>query len=151
MIDATIPMTSAEFRILRERLGVEVGWLADEFGVSVRAVNRWETGQRPVSHRRADQIRSMVAATDHFIARIVAELTLDDDDSPVLLTYRSDAEYRREHPDLPWPAAWHRAAMGRVVERFPTARLRYHSEDVSDGPSLDDDDIVEDEVADDDE
>ena len=138
MIDTdreVVAMTRAEFRIARERLGLTRVWLHQELGVQERAVYRWESGERPISTERAEQIRQMVAFTDDFIDQVAAELTLAAEDERTVLTYYDDDEYKREHPGTAWPASWHRAAMGRVAERVAGVRIRYFTPE----PDLDDD------------
>lgn len=128
----TTPMTAAEFRIARERLGVTGDWLAGQLGVEPRAVRRWESGDRVIVEERAQQIRQIIEATDTFIEQIVDELEASGERD--IVTYPSDKAYRAEHPDLIWPASWHRAAMGRVAELVEGApvRIRYIADEDAD-------------------
>lgn len=121
-------MTSAEFRIAREALGVSGEWLAAELDVTERTLRRWETGTTRVPAGVAADMTKIQAATDRFVAQIVEQLAHDnaDDEAPWwVLTYASDAAYRAEWPELTWPAGWHRAAMGRVMQRLPQVRVHF--------------------------
>jgi hypothetical protein len=44
---------------------------------------------------------------------------------PGVLTYRSDAEYHAAHPEIPFPAAWHRAVTARVAQEVPGLAIAY--------------------------
>lgn len=120
-------MTAAELRATRELLGLTAEWLADQVGVALRTVRRWEHGQSPVPPGVAADVAALAEDTADFVGQVVDELrgTADEDPEPWLITYATDEAYRAEHPDQPWPASWHRAAMARVVDAYPAARLRY--------------------------
>lgn len=123
-------MTAAEFRVARESLGVTMEWIAAELGVAERTVRRWESGVTRVPDGVAADVRAIQAATDRFVAQVVDRLQADhvddeDGESWWVLTYASDAAYRAEHPDMTWPAGWHRAAMGRVAQALPRVRIKF--------------------------
>jgi hypothetical protein len=50
-----------------------------------------------------------------------------DAPEPVLVTYRSDAEYHAAHPELEprWPASWHRAVCARIAQEVPALSIVY--------------------------
>jgi len=41
-------MTPAQFRAIRERLGLSQAQLADRLGVAMNSVSRWEIGEREI-------------------------------------------------------------------------------------------------------
>lgn len=121
-------MTAAEFRIARDHLGLPGEWLADRLGVALRTVRRWDSGASPVPAGVLVEIEEIEDETARFVAAVVESLREDgpDDDGVAwVTTYASDAAYRTEHPDLDWPASWHRAAMGRVSRELPWVRLTF--------------------------
>jgi len=52
-------MTGAEYRVIREGLGLSRMKLAVELGVSVNTIARWELGSRPVTERTAREIERL--------------------------------------------------------------------------------------------
>ena len=121
-------MTAAEFRIARERLGVPGDWLATQIGVTGRTVRRWEADRAPVPEGVEADLRAVEEETAAFVAAVVEALRddePDDDGARWVTTYASDAALVLEHPDSPWTAGWHRAAMGRVAQALPGVRVRY--------------------------
>lgn len=126
--DPAAVMTAAEFRVVRERLGVSGEWLADELSVAERTVRRWESGVSQVPSGVASALAQMEETTDRFVEAVTESLREDGPDHHGqwwVTTYASDAAYRTEHPDLTWPAGWHRAAMGRVARQVPGVRLTF--------------------------
>lgn len=120
-------MTAAELRLARETLGVPAQWLADRLNVTLRTVRRWEsTG--PVSAHAAAVTRDLLRAQDEFVDAVVAALSDDNTAGETDLwvsTYANDDDYHAEHPDLLWPASWHRAAMARAARALPGVRVTY--------------------------
>lgn len=106
-------MTSAEFRILREQLGVTTDWLAEQFGVDHRTVRRWDTGASRVPDGVAADMDRIRAATDDFVDQVASEVV--DADQEQLVVYRDEVQFRESWPGLNYPAGWHRAAIGRVA------------------------------------
>lgn len=121
-------MTAAEFRIARERLGVSGDWLAGKLGVADRTIRRWEADTAAIPEGAAADLEDLDAATDDWIEQVLEVLREDGpnaDGEWWVSTYASDAAYRLEHPDVDWPAGWHRAAMGRVAQALPGVRVRF--------------------------
>lgn len=133
---ADVAMTSAEFRVLRERLGVTAEWLAERLPstrtgqppVTLRTVRRWDHGHSPVSGAAAEAMYDLADQTADFVDQVLDVLADDEPDEMGELwvtTYASDEAYRLAHPDTDWPASWHRAAMGRVAEADTRVRLSF--------------------------
>ncbi|KJR10258.1 helix-turn-helix domain-containing protein [Gordonia sihwensis] len=120
-----VRMTSAEFRVARETLGLTTSWLATQFGVDERTVRRWDTGENPVPDARAALMLHLIEFTDDFITQVIDGLDCDGDS--VVVVYREDEDLHRMWPAVPYPASWHRAAMGRVAAQTGI-RLKYLEE-----------------------
>ena len=116
-------MTSAEFRVAREFLGLTGEWLADHLGVSSCTVRAWEQGKYPIPDGIRIELERLEKRTGAFIGAIVAKL-IDDADAQVVV-YRSDAEYHAAYPEIPYPAAWHRAVVARVALEVPGLAITY--------------------------
>jgi len=109
-------MTDAELKVVREFLGLTGDWLANYLGVSPRTVRHWEQGKYPIP----DGVRLAIEDLEAYTARCVAGVVekLKDYPDPVV-TYRNDAEYHAAHPEVPFPASWHRAVIARVAQEVP--------------------------------
>lgn len=110
------PLTTAEFRIAREDLGLSMEQVAARLGVAGRTVRRWEAGQSAVPQGVADQIGGWTDEADRQIALWVARL--QDMPEPLLRIPRTG--------DLDgWPAGWWRMLAARIVEDVPGLRVTY--------------------------
>lgn len=116
-------MTPAEFRVVREFLGLTGDWLAGHLSVSPRTVRHWEAGRYPIPGGVRLEMERLEAETGDFIARAVGHL-LDMPD-PVAVAYRSDVEYHAAHPEVAWPAAWHRAVIARIALEVQGLAITY--------------------------
>jgi hypothetical protein len=116
-------MTDAEFRVVREYLGLTGDWLAEHLGVSARTVRHWEQGKYAIPDGVRLAMEGLEQETAEFVGAIVGQLM--DVPDPVVIVYRSDTEYRRAHPDLDWPASWHRAVIARVAQEVPALGIAY--------------------------
>lgn len=116
-------MTDAELRVVREHLGLTGEWLAKHLGVSDRTVRHWEQGRYAIP----EGVRLAIEQLEHVTAQAVGEAVqqLLDAPEPTVITYRSDAEYRAAHPEIPFPASWHRAVIGRVAQEVPGLSITY--------------------------
>lgn len=110
-------MTPAELKVIREFLGLSSAALAKHLGVSDRTVRHWEEGKYPIPDGVRLEIEKLEAHTAEFVASVVEKVT--DVPDPVVVTYRTDEEYRAAHPESPMPASWHRAAIARVAQEVP--------------------------------
>jgi hypothetical protein len=116
-------MTDAEFRVVREYLGLTGEWLAVHLGVSARTVRHWEQGRYAIPDGVRLELEDLEGRTAEFVAGIVQAL-LDMPD-PVVFVYRTDEQYHAYNPDQPWPASWHRAVVARVAQEVPGLSIMY--------------------------
>lgn len=116
-------MTDAEFRVVREYLGLTGDWLATHLGVTARTVRHWEHGKYPIPDGVRLAVEDLEERTAQFVAAVVKEL-LDVPD-PVVVVFRTDAEYHRAHPEIEFPASWHRAVVARVAQEVPGLGIAY--------------------------
>lgn len=110
-------MTDAEFKVVREFLGLTGDWLAGHLGVSPRTVRHWEAGRYAIPDGVRLEIEDLERRTGEFISGIVPKLM--DMPEPGVVTYRTDEEYHAAHPEVPFPASWHRAVIARVAQEVP--------------------------------
>jgi DNA-binding XRE family transcriptional regulator len=116
-------MTDAEFKVIREFLGLTGDWLAEYLGVVPRTVRNWEQGKYAIPDSVRVAIKDLEARTGVFVAGIIRQLM--DIPDPVVITYRTDAEYHAAHPEQEWPASWHRAVVARVAQEVPALGIVY--------------------------
>jgi len=116
-------MTPAEFKVVREFLGLSGDWLAEHLKVNPRTVRAWEQGRYPIPDGVRLELERMETQTGEFIGRAVDRLM--DLPDPAILTYRSDPEYHTAHPDVAWPASWHRMVCARVALEIPGLSIVY--------------------------
>lgn len=114
-------MTDAQFKVVREFLGLTGDWIAEWLGVSPRTVRHWEQGKYPIPDGVRALIESLEARTSSWVTEIAAELTGVPD--PTVVTYRTDVEYHADHPDAEFPASWHRAVIARVALKVPALAI----------------------------
>lgn len=116
-------MTDAEFRVVREYLGLTGDWLANHLGVSPRTVRHWEQGKFAIP----DGVRLEMERMEHDTAQYVADVAhkLMDMPDPGVYVYRTDAEFHADVPDADWPASWQRAVIARIAYEVPTLRIAY--------------------------
>lgn len=109
----TTDMTSAEFKALRESMGLTTKWLAIRWGAAESSVKRWERN-RLLPEDLAQDVRDLKRRFDALVER-------DSQYGPdtVLLVPRLDSESSDG-----MPAAWHRAAAQRASEAHG-ARILY--------------------------
>ncbi|MFI2078537.1 helix-turn-helix domain-containing protein [Streptomyces triculaminicus] len=119
-------MTPAEFKVVREFLGLTGDWLAGHLGVSGRTVRSWEAGKHPIPDGVRLEIEDLEARTAGFISGCISQLK--DLPDPRVITYRDDTEYHTTHPEMPFPASWHRAVIARIAQEVPGLAIAYHSD-----------------------
>lgn len=112
--DGSQPMSPAEFRMVREYLGLTGETLAEHLGVTLRSVRRWEHGHRPVS----DGIRQQMEHLEETAARHVGELVDRlGEASDLVLSIPSAAD-----------SGWWRMIAARVAAEVPGLYVRYLDE-----------------------
>lgn len=116
-------MGPAEFRVIREFLGLTGDWLAAHLGVSGRTVRHWEQGRYPIPDGVRLEIEDLEQRTGEFVGGCVRKLI--DMPDPVVVTYRSDDEYHQANPDVGFPASWHRAVVARIALEVPGLSIVY--------------------------
>lgn len=116
-------MTPAEFKVVREFLGLTGDWLAAHLGVSPRTVRHWEQGKYAIPDGVRLELEDLERRTGEFIGGVVEKLM--DLPEPGVITYRDDAEYKAAHPDAEFPAAWHRAVVARVAQDVPGLSIAF--------------------------
>lgn len=116
-------MTDAEFKVVREYLGLTGDWLAAHLGVSPRTVRHWEQGKYPIPDGVRLEIEDLERRTGEFVSGVVEKLM--DMPDPGMVTYRTDAEYHAAVPESPFPASWHRAVVARVAQEVSALAIVY--------------------------
>lgn len=116
-------MTDAEFRVVRDWLGLTGDWLAGHLGVSPRTVRHWEQGKYAIPDGVRVELEDLEARTRAFVGGAIAQLL--DIPEPGIITYRNDAEYHAAHPEIPFPAAWHRQVVARIAQEVPGLAIAY--------------------------
>jgi hypothetical protein len=116
-------MTDAELRVVREYLGLTPEWLADRLGVSARTVRHWEAGKYAIPDGVRLEVEDLEARTEQVVSGTIAQLM--DLPDPVVITYRTDAEYHAAHPEAEFPASWHRAVIARVAMEVTALAIAY--------------------------
>lgn len=111
-------MTDAEFKVVREFLGLTGDWLGDHLGVSSRTVRHWEQGKYPIP----DGVRLALEALETTAGQQVAAAVemLNDAPDPVLGLPRNECP-----PECPWPPSWHRAIAARIALEVPGLSIVY--------------------------
>lgn len=124
-------MTDAEFKVVREFLGLTGDWLAQHLGVSARTVRHWEQGKYPIPDGVRLELERLEAETGHFIGVCIQALM--DVPDPGTYVYRTDAEYHAANPGVKWPASWHRAVVARVALEVPGLVIAYPPQSIPSG------------------
>ncbi|MEU9611850.1 DUF1870 family protein [Streptomyces sp. NPDC048209] len=116
-------MTDAEFRVIRDWLGLTGDWLAGHLGVSDRTVRHWEQGKFSIPDGVWEEVERLEADTALTVANAVGQLM--DMPEPGIITYRTDAEFRAAHPEVSFPASWHRQVVARIAQEVPGLSIAY--------------------------
>ena len=115
------PMSSAEFKVLREQLGLTAPWVAEQRGVAVRTVRNWED-RGPVPIPAAAWLFELRDRFNRAVEDEVFRLAELDDDPRRRVTVVPRID--EDSPDE-LPASFHRAVAARVLAEVPSARIRY--------------------------
>lgn len=136
-------MSPAEFKTIRESLGLPVQWVADQAGVRLRTAQYWEQGRNAVPEDVAQMLRGIDAQLWQLVAQAVDQIKSAADEAGGLpgqidlIRYRTDADLWRYMPDFsPLPATAHGMLLSRLMrelEPLKTAiRITYMQPDVYD-------------------
>lgn len=112
--------SKADFRLLRDMLGLPQAWVAQRVGVTPRTVRNWEDPKEfyPPSREAWDLVEGVwreaasQAAALVDIASQAAAVARERgvEPAPLMLTYwRDAAQWRDAHPGNPDPSAWRAA------------------------------------------
>lgn len=112
-----IAMNRAEFRVLREALGLTGAEVAQVCGVGARAVRRWEQGGSRIGEEFVQPLMDLASQTDREVARLVTRTQRMR--HPRIVTYGTDEAFAAEHPDSTRSAQWHRAVSARAARQVP--------------------------------
>lgn len=114
-------MTAAEFRAVREYLGLTLDWCADALDVVEKTVRNWEGGRHQIPDGVRCELESWEDAAAEAVGLLVAEL-LEAPGEPVLRVPRHDV-------GSAWPARWHRHIAMRVAVEVPGLSIRYEDDE----------------------
>jgi DNA-binding transcriptional regulator YiaG len=105
-------MTGAEFKVIRECLGLPAAWVARQLGTFERTLSRWETGAHPVRADAEKLLRQVESETRSIVAKFVTRIK----PGTILCTYRYDESVQfTSKYGWEYPASWHRAMVGQVA------------------------------------
>jgi transcriptional regulator with XRE-family HTH domain len=110
-------MNGAQFRSLRESLGLPVSWIARVSGVAERQVRRWENDDSPIKDEALLLLVQMEG--DAGQTRAALEQNVRENPDVPLYAYRDDEELWRDHKSYAKeriPATYYRAILQRVAE-----------------------------------
>lgn len=117
-------MTPAEFKTLRESLGLTTAWLADRFNVSERSVQRWDNGDSPVPDAIAGELLDIEDCAEERADDALEQLRAHDGAEIEYQVPRVDEDV----PNASFPASFYRAVAARVRAGNADVRLVYLSE-----------------------
>ncbi|MEV0732339.1 transcriptional regulator [Polymorphospora sp. NPDC050346] len=120
-------MTDAEFKVVREYLGVTGDWLAGFLGVTPRTLRHWETGTYLIPDTARLALERLEQEAGEFVGVLVEKLR--DARDVAVVTYRTDEDLRAAHPEVDRPASWHRAVIARVAQEVPNLSIVYAPKD----------------------
>lgn len=89
-------------------------------------MRHWEQGKYAIPDGVRLAMEDLEARTGEFVSGAVEKLMGLPD--PGVVTYRTDAEYHAAHPEVPFPASWHRAVVARIAQEVPALEIAYASD-----------------------
>lgn len=119
-------MTPAEFRTMRETLGLTGQWVADRADVSLRAVQYWDEGRWVVPEAVEDMLetieQTLEAAVEQALEQVDESIARGAvPDEITLIRYRTDKDLWRFRPDMqPLPATTHGVLVTRLKRALCT-------------------------------
>ncbi|MBF6063000.1 helix-turn-helix transcriptional regulator [Nocardia terpenica] len=125
MGDTSANRGAAWYRATRKLLGLnDRQWWAEYIGVSSSVVDQWERGKQAIPAHRIEQLAEISAQVLDLIDTTIAAIDAGER-GLVLVTYRTNHDYRVAEPGSVFPAAWHEAWTARVVAERPEVELRW--------------------------
>lgn len=115
-IPADEQMQPAEFRAVREYLGLTHEWVAAGLGVTDRTVRSWESGRHPIPDGVRVEVERWEAHAASAVGQVV-ERALDAPDPVVLVPRDGDLDG--------WPARWWRHVTMRAAVEVPGLVVQY--------------------------
>lgn len=108
-------MTAAEFRTIREALGLSPAQVAGMTGYALRTVQNWDEGTRRVPAIVEQRLMEVEAAIEKTVAVSIPFISGLGLNSVCLVRYRTDADLHRYRPDMAgMPASLHAAMLARL-------------------------------------
>lgn len=110
--------TGAELRVLRERCGISIQWLAAAAGVTRRSVTRWERDEPGAGWEVPEdvwQIVTAIGAHQDEMASNAINMIDTTGATPVIVAYREAEDFDIGNEDG-WSPAMHRAMIARIQE-----------------------------------
>lgn len=105
-------MSNADFRAMREYLGLPAQWLADRFEVNTRTVQKWDSGEARIPEGISSKMEALESFTGGVVARFVDELRDDAEMYFEIPRTHEDLEEMDEYADM--PLDWWRMVGARV-------------------------------------
>ena len=105
-------MSNADFRAMREYLGLPAQWLAERLEVNPRTVQKGDSGEARIPEGISLQMESLESFTEGAVARFVDELHDDAEMCFEIPRTHGDLEELEEYADM--PLDWWRMVGARV-------------------------------------
>lgn len=113
-------MTDAEFRVVREYLGLTGDWLAAHLQVSPRTVRHWEQGKYAIPDGVRLELERLEAEASRQVG-VGVDALMDAREVPLTVP-RTDDD--RADGDT-WPAGWSRMIAARIAQEVPGLSIIY--------------------------
>lgn len=108
-------MTQAEFRTIREGLGLTAAWLAEHLDINTRTIERWEAGTSGVPEFAVEAMAQLEATAATHVGEHIE--TFRDAGVLAVLTIEPESD------ENVWPERWQRAIAFRVRQEIPLLRI----------------------------
>lgn len=117
-----------EFKEIRERLGLPISWLVQQYQLTPTEVDLWESSGAPVPPPFGEDLVKLDLTTQAVVDNETDRLQRTPVGQRTVTVYATDAAYHRAHPEAaPLPASWHRAVYTRVAVNVDGLRLLQES------------------------
>lgn len=115
-------LNPAEFKTLRESLGLSAQWVADQSGVILRTAQRWDSGRPGIDVKVPEDVVAMLEKINSQLITMVNQaVDIVDSAKPkpnriFVVRYRTDEDLWHFSPDFePLPYTCHGAMLGRLM------------------------------------